>query len=202
MSTVERLLARTAIDPVTGCWLWTGRLDKDGYGIISINRKNKKVHRVGYEETRGQIPDGHTIDHGCHNRDHECCAGKGCMHRRCWNPSHIETATSGDNTLRGKGLAAQNMRKTHCKRGHEFTAENTYLSGGRRYCRPCHKIRTRESLGKLARGERQYIPSNGDSCKRGHEYTPENTLTVSNGRRCKQCNRDQCKKYYESRNHG
>ena len=38
-------------------------------------------------------------------------------------------------------------RKTHCKRGHEFTPENTYLIGGtspRRDCRTCRQERERQ----------------------------------------------------------
>lgn len=46
-----------------------------------------------------------------------------------------------------------NARKTHCKRGHEFTPDNTYTSGGRRQCKTCtctaaaarHANRTQES---------------------------------------------------------
>jgi hypothetical protein len=30
-----------------------------------------------------------------------------------------------------------NSRKTHCPSGHEYTAENTNLYQGRRYCRAC-----------------------------------------------------------------
>ena len=34
----------------------------------------------------------------------------------------------------------RNARKTHCRRQHEYTAENTYYFDGRRYCRECHRI--------------------------------------------------------------
>jgi 5-methylcytosine-specific restriction endonuclease McrA len=30
---------------------------------------------------------------------------------------------------------------THCKRGHKFSADNTYLYGGKRICRKCRKLR-------------------------------------------------------------
>lgn len=33
---------------------------------------------------------------------------------------------------------------THCKRGHEFNVDNTYLSGGRRYCRACRLATNRK----------------------------------------------------------
>lgn len=35
--------------------------------------------------------------------------------------------------------------QTHCKRGHEFTAENTYLStNGTRHCRECSRMHDRK----------------------------------------------------------
>lgn len=32
-----------------------------------------------------------------------------------------------------------NKRKTHCKRGHEFTPENTFLLKNGRRCKICHR---------------------------------------------------------------
>lgn len=38
-----------------------------------------------------------------------------------------------------------NTQKMHCKHGHEFTPENTYVyRGGRRQCKTCIKLRKRE----------------------------------------------------------
>ena len=34
----------------------------------------------------------------------------------------------------------QNTRKTHCKNGHEFTEENTYVKGTHRVCRSCCRV--------------------------------------------------------------
>jgi hypothetical protein len=39
------------------------------------------------------------------------------------------------------GPPLENKNKTHCKRGHEFTPENTYLrSGGKRNCKTCRAL--------------------------------------------------------------
>jgi hypothetical protein len=42
-------------------------------------------------------------------------------------------------------MGSLQRNKTHCKRGHEFTPENTRLWSGKRICRLCCALRTRES---------------------------------------------------------
>lgn len=46
-----------------------------------------------------------------------------------------------------------NAQKTHCKRGHEFTLENTAIrANGRRDCRECHRVQERERQRRLKTG--------------------------------------------------
>jgi len=46
-------------------------------------------------------------------------------------------------TRRQSGLVRNKADgQTHCKRGHEFTPENTYLWQGHRVCRACSRMRT------------------------------------------------------------
>jgi len=49
-----------------------------------------------------------------------------------------------------------NAKKTHCKYGHEYTVENTYLKkGGGRECRACQRaanLRYRTKLSLISRG--------------------------------------------------
>src|SRR4051812_46999534 len=42
----RRLEARRVIDPVTGCWLWTGGKNRQGYGVIGVSGTVRLVHRV------------------------------------------------------------------------------------------------------------------------------------------------------------
>lgn len=107
------------------CWLWTGQLDISGYGQILRNGKLFKTHRVAYELLVGPIPEGLTLDH---------VKDRGCQHRSCCNPAHLESVTNTVNILRGDSIAANNARKTHCKRGHELDGLN---NRGQRFCNVC-----------------------------------------------------------------
>jgi hypothetical protein len=125
-----------------GCIYYTGQLMPNGYGQTTAptsggGYRQQSVHRLAYEMFVGQIPEGLTLDHLCHTNDLTCPGGNGCLHRRCVNPAHLEPVTRGENTSRGG-----NAIKTHCKRGHEFTPENTYMTpGGARQCRACIPLR-------------------------------------------------------------
>lgn len=106
----------------TECVEWWGHIDpRNGYGVFGRSRAHRRI----YEECFGPIATGLVIDHLCRNK-------------RCVNPEHLEAVTQRTNVLRGVGHAAQRARQTHCKRGHEFTFENTLIRQGRcRQCRTC-----------------------------------------------------------------
>lgn len=112
---------------------WTGFLDRDGYGQISLGGKKGKtvrVHRWAYEHFVGPIPAGFVIDHLCRNR-------------ACANAEHMEPVTPTENTLRGLAPTALNARKTHCKRGHPLTGYNLMPVKRGRSCRTCRVESTR-----------------------------------------------------------
>lgn len=102
------------IEDEAGCWVWQGRLNK-GYGSWS----GGLAHRFAYEELVAEIPDGLDLDHLCRNPP-------------CINPWHLEPVTRLVNVQRHYAY------QTHCKQGHEFTPENTYMKDARyRQCRKC-----------------------------------------------------------------
>ena len=139
-----------------GCWLWTGCIHSNGYPAFNVpdpngSHRNKKVyaHRWAYEYYVGPIPDGHELDHQCHNRDVSCSGGAGCHHRRCVNPLHTEPAIHLINARRGRGGDWQRA-KTHCPQGHPYNTENTRAWGrAPRRCRECNKQKCQQRARAL-----------------------------------------------------
>ena len=119
-------------EPNTGCWLWLGKINRQGYGRFFIDWKEVQAHRACYEFYRGQIPHGLTLDHLCRNR-------------WCVNPDHLEPVSFGVNVLRGIGVGAQNAKKTHCSKGHALTG---HRGDGSRYCLTCNSDRARKRREK------------------------------------------------------
>lgn len=127
MTLEQRLENRRIIDPITNCWLWRGSKDKDGYGIITVDYVEKRVHRVAYTFYIGE-----PINNVLHKLE--------CHNKHCFNPEHLYDGTAADNVndtlISGNNY---NHSKTHCSSGHEYNAENTYYWKTRRYCLQCRK---------------------------------------------------------------
>jgi hypothetical protein len=87
-----RLMEKVSPEPNTGCWLWVGCSDKDGYGFIRVAGKNLKAHRVSME-----LHSGVTLGPGqlvCHKCDTPACI----------NPDHLYV---GDNSRNQQDAAVR-----------------------------------------------------------------------------------------------
>lgn len=121
-------------EPFSGCWLWVGSLQANGYASAGYQGRTVRAHRKIYEILVAPIPDGLQLDHLCRVRS--CC-----------NPDHLEPVTPTVNKLRGISVVAINARKTHCVRGHPLYGANLrihHVNGKRRrsyrQCRICKRI--------------------------------------------------------------
>jgi len=159
------------------CWIWTGSTSH-GYGRLQAAGKVMGAHRFAYELLVGPIPEGLEPDHLC--RVSACVKAIADEH----GPAHLEPVTHRENMLRGETIGAVNSRKTHCRRGHPFTPENTQRYGTDRACKTCR------NADKRAR----YVatrPSLRPTCGNGHPWTEENTYRPPSGKRqCRTCRRE------------
>lgn len=114
------------------CWLWTGTINERGYGRFWDGTRHVRAHRYAYESLVGPIPDGHELDH---------VRARGCTHRHCVNPAHLEPVLHQENMRRASD-------RPTCRQGHPFTPENTITRPTQRLCRTCDRARKRRYIEK------------------------------------------------------
>jgi hypothetical protein len=136
-------------EPNSGCWLWTGYVDRKGYAGVGYKGRRRRAHPVAYEIAKGPIPDGLEIDHLCRTR---CCV----------NPDHLEAVTHAENIARadysGRPRRANLfcLAKTHCPAGHPYEGENLHIDAkGARVCRECQRKSNREGAASRRADNRE-----------------------------------------------
>src|SRR5215475_1938232 len=85
-NSLDNIMSNTIRDEESGCLLYMGRLDEDGYARISCQGKNRIGSDAVYEMAYGTIPEGYEVDHICHVR-------------RCIEPSHLRLLTHQQNVI-------------------------------------------------------------------------------------------------------
>lgn len=134
MTLAQRFENRYIPVPESGCWLWLGPLDRDGYGHIWSGPRPWPAHRVSLELRGVEIPQGLVVDHLCRERS-------------CVNPDHLHICTVKENTLapHSKCPAVANLAKERCPRcrGEYSVRPHNTVRGGNRRCKSCENEQQR-----------------------------------------------------------
>jgi hypothetical protein len=121
-----------------GCWEKQGFRHVDGYGCMYYRGKQFRAHKLMYTLVHGPVPKGMVVMHTCDNPP--CC-----------NPDHLKLGTYRDNNrdmFKKKRHVYSEAKYTHCKQGHEFSPENTWICRkGFRHCRICQRVSQRLAAG-------------------------------------------------------
>lgn len=139
-SSLVRLLRDVRFDD-SGCWIWTGPVDHEGYGRIYHLGKRVRAHRLSHQLFVGELAPGLVVDHVCRNK-------------ACVNPEHLELVSQAENVKRslcpeknGTTRGKYKKRPT-CYRGH--LKEWDYKAEIYRPCRECQKIRNADRRAAIA----------------------------------------------------
>lgn len=110
---IKRFHTKYIIDPITGCWNWTGARTSAGYGELGLNGKIVTAHRLSYMIFRGEIPDGFLVCHTCDKPE-------------CVNPDHLFLGTNRDNVNDMIQKGRQNLSNAPNGRRNGQSGEKNY----------------------------------------------------------------------------
>lgn len=114
-STIRRFWSKVDRRSAHECWVWTGPVDRKGYGWFTYHGRKVRAHRMAIEIAVGKIPPGLFGLHRCDNPP--CC-----------NPAHLFTGSHQDNMAdaqskgRMKGWPGPHPESAHVRKIDRETA--------------------------------------------------------------------------------
>lgn len=135
-TSIGSLLTRRSVRSPSGCLLWGGSLDTGGYGVVMVEGRPVKAHRVAWTVANGPIPDGLRVLHTCDVRN-------------CIEPSHLWLGTQGDNIRDMWQKGRQNLVMSGWNKGRPHPPETRAKIAAKAQMRP-RRFHTPESKAKMS----------------------------------------------------
>jgi hypothetical protein len=129
----EQLERLSLPEPMSGCYIWLGKIGVHGYADMSYRiapgkRVTRRAAKVAWELAHAEeFPADLELDHLCH-----------C--RWCVNPDHLEAVTHSLNIRRRRPFDHRTYGG-YCKNGHLLTPDNRCTNGA---CKVCSQARQKE----------------------------------------------------------
>jgi len=95
--TLEQVLrAKSVLEPISGCWLWRGFLNRGRLWVVTYAGKRRAAHRFSWLAWRGELSEKDLV---CHRCDVPACI----------NPDHLflgtHAANASDRNAKGRQIA-------------------------------------------------------------------------------------------------
>jgi hypothetical protein len=136
----------------SGCLLWTLYVSKKtGYGQVRWQGATQLVHRVAWElANKRPVPEGHDVDH---------VRARGCRHKHCIEPAHLEAVP----------MAVNRGRRAHPAVLRELPPENPRGPGRRRQASAVQGGATKNDPAVVA-AWKELITAGWSQARVGREY--------------------------------